>query len=646
MRRFGSPQGNCAAGREPRHGKRHGFVAVGNDAVAHAAQLADALYFNAALVRLACDQSAHGDKHGNEILHFGLYSRIFNARTAAGKYACKENRLRGAHRWKRECNIGTRKIRRGRIVGALAALDHRTHPRQRFKMEINRPMADGISAEKRHLCFSRAHQQGPECQDRNAVSARELDHRVLSDSRCYDTARMIVAVGDTTADTLAQLPRNRRFFRKRYVLKNARLVGQKSRHHCLGRGIFGPADLDSSGQHPAAVDNKPLCRFVHASIVTGFFGFTSAIFYMIIGAMKRTTRRIIFYCLALLFAVAGPLAVLTSLGYTFRFSTATFESTGGIFIKSATPRTSVFLDGAFFRETGFLTGSTLMTDIAPGTHHVRLERQGFRPWTKTVTVAPTEVTEFRDVFLVPFEPLSATSTRQELAAVQATSTPTHTFSLDKKNRLRIAENRTSRVVAENVHSFTPTEDGAFFVGQNGFLARFDADSQNVETVGRPGFFLDREPFRFAVSDHFLAIIDSSGGLFLYDAAAGAVRPIASDTQEVRFDSTEEKLLIVKEQSIDMLWLADSERQPFQKRDTMETVAQIPDTIREAYWCYGTEQHAIYRTRAGVFIAETDTRGGSNISELIAGPVDEIITSSLAPSTIFYRKGGTLYKIDL
>ncbi|TSD04616.1 MAG: hypothetical protein Greene071436_111 [Parcubacteria group bacterium Greene0714_36] len=361
----------------------------------------------------------------------------------------------------------------------------------------------------------------------------------------------------------------------------------------------------------------------------------------------RGTRRTIFYSLVLIFAVVGPIAVFTSLGYTFHFSTATFESRGGIFIKSDTARTSVFLDGAFVRETGFITGSTFLTDVVPGTHLLRLEKPAFRPWTKTVTVVPAAVTEFRDIFLVPHAPLSATSTREELAALRATSTtPLLIFSLDKKNRLLIAEGKKTRAVAENVHSFTPADDGAFFVEQNGFLAHYDTARQEVETIARPGFFLGTEPFRFTQSNNYLAVIDSSGGLFLYDSADAEVRPITSGAREVFFDYAQEKLLIIKDQAIEVLWLVDSDVQPFQKKDTVETVAQTADPIREGRWYYETDRHVVYRTRHGVFIAETDMRGGSSTSELVAGPVDEIITSPLAPRAIFYRKEKTVYKIEL
>lgn len=361
--------------------------------------------------------------------------------------------------------------------------------------------------------------------------------------------------------------------------------------------------------------------------------------------MNRSTRRILFYFLVLAFALVSPVVVLYSLGVTFHPGTATFETTGGVFIKSRTARASVFSDGAFVKETGFLIGSALLTDVTPGTHLVRLEKDNYRPWTKTAAVAPAAVTEFRDVFLVPHIIEVATSTPAELTAARATTTAMQTFTLDKRGRLLLTENGVVETVAERVRAFAPTDAGAFFVEENGFLARYDAARRKAQTIGRPGFFLGREPFRFSDGARFLAIIDSSGGLFLHDKVSAALTPTASGAKEALFDTAEEKLLIVKERQIDVLWLTDNDRQPFQKKGAVETIVKESDTIRQGGWYYATDAHVVYRTRAGVFIAETDTRGGANGYEIVEGPVDELITSPLAPNTIFYRKGKMIYKIE-
>ena len=362
--------------------------------------------------------------------------------------------------------------------------------------------------------------------------------------------------------------------------------------------------------------------------------------------MHRRTRRIIFYSLVLAFTFAGPLLVAYSFGYTFNLSTVSFEPAGGIFIKSATPRLAVFLDGVFVQETGLITGSTILSDLRPGPHLVRLEKIGFRPWSKTVMVEPTEVTELRSVMLIPYEIAAATSTPIEFEAARATTTSPEVLTLDPKGNLIAGRGSAARKIAENVHSFASIGDAVLFVARSGFLGRFTPSTREFATLGRPGFFLDKKPLRFIPGGEFAAVIDSSGGLFIYNETDGTIEPVASGVKDVSFDSTQEKLLMFKERTVEILRLRDNPRQPFQQKGMIETIVAESQLIRGAQWFYATNAHIVWRTGEGTFIAEIDGRGGRNTAEIVSGPTDEILTSPSLPNAIFYKKGKAVYKIEL
>jgi len=363
--------------------------------------------------------------------------------------------------------------------------------------------------------------------------------------------------------------------------------------------------------------------------------------------MNRKTRRLIFYFLTLTFLLAGPLLVGYSLGYIFDFSTASFEQTGGIFIKVKTPRVAVFLDGSAAGETGLLTGSAFLTDVRQGAHLVRLEKEGFRPWSKTVPVKSATVTEFRTILLIPRNLEIATSSKgEELARSRATSTPGEGVTLNTKSQLTAGAGRTARVILENVHSFTADGTDIFFVDKNGFLARMASDSGVIATIGRPGFVLDGGPMRFIAGQRYLVIIDPSGGLFLYEKGAGILTAAASEVTDVSFDDAEQKLLLRRAQSIAALWLADNPYQPLQQKGIVEEIISGTVLIHDARWLYGTNAHIIWRTQDGLYFAETDLRGGLNKTELLSGITDELITHPSFPDTIFWRKGKTLYKTEL
>lgn len=361
--------------------------------------------------------------------------------------------------------------------------------------------------------------------------------------------------------------------------------------------------------------------------------------------MTKQKRRLIFYFLTIVFLIAAPLIVAYAFGYAFNFSTAHFNRTGGIFIKSPTPRLSVFLDGALTKETGMLTGSTLLTDILPGTHLVRLEKNGFRPWSKTIAVASAEVVEIRNILLVPRPASTATSTPEEMARVApATTSVIPVLSLDGRGRLR--EGRDAKAIIENIHSYALSGNTIFFVDKNGFFARYEMATKEITTIGRPGFFLTDTRLRFITGQKFIAIIDPSEGLFLFDADADTLAPITGGVKNAAFDSEETKMLIAREKSVAVLWLSDNMRQPFQKKGSMETLVSLDIPIREADWLYKTDSHIVWRDRDGVFLTEIDSRGGANTAELVAGPVDEIAASPALPNTIFYRRDKIFYKIEL
>lgn len=105
--------------------------------------------------------------------------------------------------------------------------------------------------------------------------------------------------------------------------------------------------------------------------------------------------------MAALFAVVTPLALLYSRGYVFDFQSGDIVSTGGIFVKAVQPGVRVTVEPDIVKETSFLSRGALITALLPRRYTVRVEKEGFRSWVKTITVQNEEVLEFRNVFLPP-----------------------------------------------------------------------------------------------------------------------------------------------------------------------------------------------------------------------------------------------------
>lgn len=383
--------------------------------------------------------------------------------------------------------------------------------------------------------------------------------------------------------------------------------------------------------------------------------------------MQRRTRRIIFYSLIGVFVVAGPLLVAHAVGYRMDLKTLAVEKTGGIFIKSKTPRLSVFLDGAFMKETSFISGSTLLTEINPHPHLIRLEKQNHHPWFKTVRVEPTKVVELRHIILVPKPVPIATSTAFSpgapndpsfgaLLLALAPQTPKSLqtpapklpppFRLDKDHTLVAAAAGNIRPLASHVHSIASFDDALFFVDKNGFFARLDLITEEVLTLGRPGFYLDQGPLQFAKTPAGeLTILDPSGGLFILDSANTLVAA-ASGVNAVHFDLEGEKIALAKTQSVEVLWRKDNPQQPFQRKGDHEIIMHTDTKIRDVRWFLGDNAHLLIRTNEGIFFTELDGRGGRNTVELVSGPTDELITTPKLPHTVLFKKRKEMYQIEL
>ena len=109
--------------------------------------------------------------------------------------------------------------------------------------------------------------------------------------------------------------------------------------------------------------------------------------------MTRTTRRILFYCAALLFIVSSYIAILYAQGYKYSLSDGRFLRTGTIAVK-VNSEVKVFLDDELKGKTSFLSGTFSVRNLLPNQYHIRLEKEGYSAWQKRVSVQEGMLREF------------------------------------------------------------------------------------------------------------------------------------------------------------------------------------------------------------------------------------------------------------
>ena len=119
--------------------------------------------------------------------------------------------------------------------------------------------------------------------------------------------------------------------------------------------------------------------------------------------MTYRIRKRLFIALTILFFATVPLIVLLTQGYRVDTENKRLVKTGGIDLDIKTANTSVFLNNELKKETNFLFKGIIFRNIIPGQYQIKLEKNNYATWEKTILVAEEQVTKFFDIKLFPKE---------------------------------------------------------------------------------------------------------------------------------------------------------------------------------------------------------------------------------------------------
>jgi len=101
------------------------------------------------------------------------------------------------------------------------------------------------------------------------------------------------------------------------------------------------------------------------------------------------------------FIIVIPVILFYSFGYRIT-SNMKIVKTGGIFVANNESDVSVLLNGKLKKKSGIIDKNILVQNVKPGSYTVNVERDGNRPWTKTVKVQE-QLVEVCFPLLVPEE---------------------------------------------------------------------------------------------------------------------------------------------------------------------------------------------------------------------------------------------------
>jgi len=117
--------------------------------------------------------------------------------------------------------------------------------------------------------------------------------------------------------------------------------------------------------------------------------------------MTKKTRTILFFIFICLFLLIAPSVIFYSQGYRFDFENKKLTQTGGLFFKVEPKQVEVYIDNKLAKKTDFFFGSVLIENLLPRKYKIKLEKEGYSPWEKSLDIREREVVEAKNIVLFP-----------------------------------------------------------------------------------------------------------------------------------------------------------------------------------------------------------------------------------------------------
>jgi len=284
--------------------------------------------------------------------------------------------------------------------------------------------------------------------------------------------------------------------------------------------------------------------------------------------MTKKTKRLFFYAMVVVFLILSYVIILYAQGYRYSFSEGQFQRTGAILLKVNTGA-KVFLDDEVQGDTSFFSSSYSIDWLLPGNYTLSVKKDSYSSWQKKVTIEEGFVVDFSEILLLPEDGEEEQKLFEEVDTL-----------------------------FKNLAPFPVLEPALFPAGITRKISPTPLPNEG-------SFVLDTKTSK------------------LYRYNNQQLEEIASQVEGFRLSKNENKLVWWTANELWVIWLNDTNYQPFYKRGDKELITRFLIPIQNGTWFRGENhvileleqkdskgrQYSIYR------IVEIDKRGGINIIEL-------------------------------
>lgn len=117
--------------------------------------------------------------------------------------------------------------------------------------------------------------------------------------------------------------------------------------------------------------------------------------------MTKKIRTILFIFFIFLFSLLAPATIFYSQGWRFDFQSKKITKTGAFFFKVFPKSAQIYLNDKFIKKTDFLFGTGYVENLLPKKYHIKIVKENYYPWEKTLEIKEELATEAKNIVLIP-----------------------------------------------------------------------------------------------------------------------------------------------------------------------------------------------------------------------------------------------------
>lgn len=289
--------------------------------------------------------------------------------------------------------------------------------------------------------------------------------------------------------------------------------------------------------------------------------------------MTRKTRAILFFILLILFLLTAPSTLLYSWGWRLDFSPPgggiKITQTGGFYFKVWPKSSQIVIDGKPSKRTDFFFGAAYLDNLLPKKYEVEIQKEGYHSWKKILEVKEAQVTDSKNVVLLPQAPKFA-------------------------------------ALSQNVEEFFVSPDQKKMIlketeGKEWSLKLLELDKNIKSHLARE---LDLSTSSVA------EFVDSFFEVEEKEPTEAVAKEPEEEMPEGEFSPDKKKLVYLSNSEVWVLFLKDELGQPQKRAGERLLVARFSEKISQVFWL--TNHYLIFTTGDKIKIAEIDDRDGINI----------------------------------